>query len=274
MTGPLLAAATDRLRAAGVASPRVDAELLLAHVLGVPRTRVVLAAAPPLDTVARYEALVARRAGREPLQHIIGTAPFRHLEIPVGPGVFVPRPETELLVDAVLPVLAAGGLAVDLCSGSGALALSLAHEVPGLRVIAVEGDDAALGWLKRNTAGTAVRVEHADVTCGPVLPEVAGRVDAVVCNPPYVPAGRAGDPEVAADPAAALFAGTDGLAVIRPVIERSGELLRPAGVLAMEHDDSHGEVVPALLRGDGRWERVTAHRDLAGRPRYVTARRR
>jgi release factor glutamine methyltransferase len=267
----LLTAAAARLAAAGVATPRVDAELLLAHVLGVPRSRLVLAPPPDPVAVATFGAAVTRRATREPLQHIVGTAPFRTIEVAVGPGVFVPRPETELLVDAVRPAVPAGGLAIDLCSGSGALALALAAEVPRLRIIAVEADPDALLWLRRNAEGSAVTVLAADVTAGPLLPELVGSVDAVVCNPPYVPTSVGVAAEVRHDPPVAVFAGETGLAVLPHVIDRAAELLRPGGVLALEHDDTHGSAVPALLRDDGRWREIAEHHDLAGRPRYATA---
>ncbi|HVU92138.1 MAG TPA: methyltransferase, partial [Jatrophihabitans sp.] len=180
-------------------------------------------------------------------------------------------PETELLVDAVLSGLRAGDVAVDLCSGSGALALALAAELPGLEVVAVEADADALAWLRRNAAGTPVTVVDADVAAGPLLPELAGRVAAVVSNPPYVPAGTEVGAEVRHDPPVAVFAGPDGLAVIPHVIARAAELLRPGGVLAVEHDDTHGTAVPDLLAADGRWEQVAGHLDLAGRPRFATA---
>jgi release factor glutamine methyltransferase len=268
----LLDDATDRLATAGVPSPRVDAELLLAHCLDVPRTRLLTLPAVPDAAAARYGELLARRADREPLQHLLGTAAFRYLELSVGPGVFVPRPETELLVDAVLPYLVPGARVVDLCAGSGALALAIAVERPGCRVLAVERSPAALGWLRRN-AGDRVEVVAGDVTAAGPLAPLRGQVDVVVSNPPYVPAATAVDPEVRADPPEAVFAGADGLAVIPAVLARAAELLRPGGVLAMEHDETHGGSVPALLRADGRWHEVVDHRDLAGRPRYVTARR-
>jgi release factor glutamine methyltransferase len=254
----------------------VDAELLLAHVLGVPRARLLLAPAPDGAARAAFETALTRRAVREPLQHIVGTAPFRHVEVAVGPGVFVPRPETELLVDAVLPSLRGvdAPVAVDLCSGSGALALAINDEVPGARVVAVERSGPSVGWLERNLAGTRLEAVVADVADPGLLAELRGRVDAVVCNPPYVPAGVDVAPEVRADPEPAVFAGADGLAVIPHAIARAGELLRPGGVLAIEHDDSHGEVVPGLLSADGRWREIADHPDLAGRPRYTTATRR
>ena len=275
MTSPrsLLDGATRRLSAAGVGSPRVDAELLLAHCLGVERSSL-----PTLDDVdpgaARaFGDAVTRRAAREPLQHIVGRAAFRYLDLAVGPGAFVPRPETELLVDAIRPGLGLGiggaPIVVDLCAGTGALALAIAQEVPGARVYAVERSAAALAWLRRNTAGTDVTVVEGDVTDDDLLPDLRGRVDAVVSNPPYVPAGTPVEPEVRADPDEAVFAGDDGLGVIPDVIARAEALLRPGGVLAIEHDDTHGEAVPALL-GVG-WRDVADHRDLGGRPRYATA---
>ena len=270
----LLADAVARLDAAGVASSRVDAELLLAHCAGVSRSWLITLDEVPPDIVSRFAALLERRAGREPLQHLTGTAPFRNLELAVGPGVFVPRPETELLVDAVLPVLAglSAPLVVDLCSGSGALALAVAAELPGSRVIAVERSDRALNWLRRNTAGTGVEVLAGDVTSPDLLPAERERVDAVLSNPPYVPAATPVDPEVRADPDEAVFAGSDGLRLIPAVLERARELLRPGGVLALEHDDTHAESVPALLPADC-WDEVREHADLSGRPRFVTARR-
>jgi release factor glutamine methyltransferase len=269
----LLSTATQRLAAAGIPTPRVDAELLLAHVLDVPRTRLLATARPGPDAVTAYEAAVGRRATREPLQHIVGTTPFRHVEVGVGPGVFIPRPETELLVDAALPSLTAARapIAVDLCSGSGALALALADEVPAARVVAVELPGAGAEWLSRNAAGTVIEVVAADVAEVDLLAELRGKVDAVVSNPPYVLAGSYIAPEVRHDPAVAVFAGPDGLSVIRHVVARAAELLRPGGVFAMEHENTHREAVPELLIADGRWRDVVDHDDLAGHARYVTA---
>ncbi|MCW2497776.1 peptide chain release factor N(5)-glutamine methyltransferase [Jatrophihabitans sp.] len=267
----LLAAATATLAEAGVGSPRVDAELLLAHSLGVSRSGL-LTLGPVADSAA-YEATIARRAAREPLQHIVGSAPFRHLELAVGPGVFIPRPETELLIDAVLPQLLDSYVVVDLCSGSGALALSVLDEAPGRRVVAVERDDDALAWLRRNAAGSTLEVVPGDVADPNLLFELYGEVDVVLSNPPYVPETVTVDPEVRADPHAAVFAGADGLAVIPAVVARAAELLHLDGMLAMEHDDTQGESVPALLAADGRWRDIAVHADLTGRPRFTTARR-
>jgi release factor glutamine methyltransferase len=267
----MLAEATAELARAGLATPRVDAELLLAHVLGVARSRLLLAPAPTVAEADRFADLVRRRATREPLQYLTGTAPFRHLELAVGPGVFIPRPETELLVDAVLAHLP--GRVVDLCSGSGALALSIAQEAPASSVYAVERSAEALAWLRRNAAGSAVTVLAGDVRHGPVFAGLSGIVDVVVSNPPYVPSATPVDAEVRADPAEAVFAGPDGLELIPAVLARAADLLRTGGVLAMEHDDTQGVTVPALLRADGRWTDIADHLDLSQRPRYVTARR-
>ncbi|HLY33132.1 MAG TPA: peptide chain release factor N(5)-glutamine methyltransferase, partial [Jatrophihabitantaceae bacterium] len=243
----------------------------------VERSALALRADRPVDASheSAYAELMSRRVAREPLQYILGRAPFRHLLLEVGPGVFIPRPETELLVDAVLPQLRAidAPRVVDLCSGSGALALSIANEVPAAFVLAVEADDAALPWLRRNADGTHVHVGRGDVADADLLADLRGSVDVVVSNPPYVPAAAIVDAEVRADPAVAVFGGADGLAVIPHVIRRAAELLRPGGQFAMEHESSQGRVVPELLRMDGRWTAIADHKDLAGRPRYVTATR-
>jgi release factor glutamine methyltransferase len=271
---PVLAKATSDLAAAGVGSPRADAEWLAAHVLGVPRGRLPLVDTVRASELSRFAGLVARRAERIPLQHLLGTAPFRHLELAVGDGVFVPRPETEALAGWGIGHTAPGATVVDLCSGSGAIALSVADESPAGRVIAVERSPAALAWLRRNASGTPVEVVAGDVTDPALLADLAGRVDVVLCNPPYVPDGTPVPPEVSGhDPAEAVFGGVDGLAVIRPVVRLAGTLLRPGGVLGVEHDDVHAAAVPDLLRADGRFGEVTEHHDLAGRPRYATARR-
>jgi release factor glutamine methyltransferase len=273
-TRDLLAEGADRLAAAGVESAAVDARLLLEYCLGVGHNRLILV--DEVDTAAAmaFEEALGRRERREPLQHILGHAPFRHVDLAVGPGVFVPRPETELLIDAVAAHVHAGDVVVDLCAGSGALALAIAHEVPGLSVVAVELDRDAIGWLRRNVEKTSIRVECADVTAGPVLTSLAGQVSAVVSNPPYVPASSPVAPEVAADPLLAVFAGPDGLEVIPSVVDRAAELLRSGGVLAIEHDETHVEAVPALLTESGQWCDVRGECDLTGRPRYTVAVRR
>jgi release factor glutamine methyltransferase len=270
----LVADAAERLAAAGVASPRVDAELLVAHVLGVPRGRLLLADPPDADEARAIDALVARRAAREPLQHLLGTAVLGPVEVAVGPGVFVPRPETETLLVRALDLVRSCGapVVVDLCTGTGALALALAHERPDAAVHAVEVDPAALPWTRRNLAGSRVVLHEADVTVPGVLADLTGTVDLVTCNPPYVPEDAAVPPEVRADPHGAAFAGADGLAVVRPVAALAQRLLRAGGAVAVEHDDSHPVAVRDVLAAAGLAD-VATHADLTGRPRVATARR-
>ena len=270
------------LAAAGVASPRVDAELLAAHVVGVPRGRLVMVPLVDEPVLERYRALVARRAAREPLQHLLGTAVLGPVTVAVGPGVFTPRPETELLLEWGLKAIAdvTSPLVVDLCTGSGALALAVAASRPDATVHAVEADPGALSWAARNIAahadagGTPVVLHAADVRWPDLLPELESRVDLVLCNPPYVPDGTPVPPEVADfDPPGAVFGGPDGLEIIRAVVTASAALLRHGGGLAIEHDDTHADAVPALLRRRRVLTDVQEHRDLAGRPRFASARR-
>jgi release factor glutamine methyltransferase len=272
---PVLATATSDLAAAGVASPRADAEWLAAYVLGLPRGRLALVDGIRAEEADRFRALVAERARRIPLQHLTGAAAFRHLDLAVGAGVFVPRPETELLAGWGIERTGPGSTVVDLCSGSGAIALSVADETAAARIVAVERSPAALVWLRRNASGhPRVEVVAGDVTDPGLLAELTGVVDVVLCTPPYVPAGTAVPPEVSRhDPAEAVFGGPDGLDVIRPVVALAARLLRSGGVVGVEHDDEHAAAVPDLLRNDGRFVEVTAHDDLTGRPRYATARR-
>lgn len=270
-----LRTATARLRAAGVASPRVDAELLLAFVLGVERSRLPLIDALSGEDEQHLLRLVAAREWRVPLQHLVGAAPFRHALLRVGAGVFVPRPETELLVDAALPALAAldRPVVVDLCAGSGALAVAVAQEVPRARVLAVECEPDALPWLRANAEPVGVDIVVGDVRDPALLPALCGTVDVVLSNPPYVPGRTDVAPEVRADPSAAVFAGEDGLDLIPSVICRAAELLRAGGLAVVEHDDTQATAVPALFAGEPYWEDVSDHRDLSGRPRYTLARR-
>ncbi|MEI4271984.1 peptide chain release factor N(5)-glutamine methyltransferase [Klenkia sp. LSe6-5] len=276
----LLAAAAARLAEAGVESPRVDAELLLAHALGVPRSRLVTVDDVP--DAGRFEQLLDQRAARVPLQHLTGTAAFRHLELRVGPGVFVPRPETELTAGWVLDRLAgaAAPVVVDLGTGSGAIALSVANEHPDAQVTAVERDPDAIAWTRANAreraaAGdTPVTVLDGDMTDPALLTELDGTVDVVVSNPPYVP-DLAGLPREVADhdPPLALWGGPDGLDVVRGLLRTAARLLRPGGWLAVEHADVQGTSLPALVRSHGAFTDVVDHPDLAGRPRYTTAQR-
>lgn len=273
----LLAAAARRLRGAGVPSPEHDAAELLAHVLGTDRGGLALLDAVGPADLERYDDLLIRRAAREPLQHLTGVAWFRHVSVAVGPGVFVPRPETELLagwaVAAAEPQPAP--VVVDLCTGSGVIAKSLAGEVPHAVVHAVELDERALGWAARNLAGTGVHLHQGSLA--DALPELDGSVDVVVCNPPYVPleAWESVAPEARDhDPHLALFSGDDGLEAIRLLERTAARLLRPGGVLGAEHADVQGSSAPAVLAATGRWHEVRDHPDLSDRSRYVTATRR
>jgi release factor glutamine methyltransferase len=270
------------LAAAGVASPRVDAELLAAHVVDVLRGRLMMVPLVDEPVLERYQALVTRRAAREPLQHLLGTAVLGPVTVAVGPGVFTPRPETELLLEWGLKAIAdvTSPLVVDLCTGSGALALAVAVSRPDAAVHAVEADPGALSWAARNiaahadTGGTPVVLHAGDVRWPDLLPELETRVDLVLCNPPYVPDGTPVPPEVADfDPPGAVFGGPDGLEIIRAVVAASAALLRHGGGLAIEHDDTHADAVPALLRRRRVLTDVQEHTDLAGRPRFASARR-
>jgi release factor glutamine methyltransferase len=262
---------------AGVASPRVDAELIAAHVLGVPRGKLMLTPLVDHQVVAAVAGLVRERAKRVPLQHLLGWAAMGPVTVEVGPGVFVPRPETELLLEWGLTFLAGRGspVVVDLCTGSGALAVAVATSRPDAEVHAVELDPTALAWARRNVGDTRVRLHAGDVTDPALLTELDAQVDLVLCNPPYVPVDTVVPPEVGEhDPFTAVFAGADGLTVIRHVVNLAARLLRTGGAVAIEHDDTQGESVPALLATRKVLTAVADHADLAGRPRFATARRR
>ena len=267
--------ATTQLAAAGIDSARVDAEYLAAHAAGVDRARVMFSEPDPAF-YPRFRELVARRAQRIPLQHLIGTAAFGPVEVQVGPGVFIPRPETEALLEwAMNQPLPPSPLIVDLCTGSGALALALAHTWPQAQVVAVEKSPEALVYARRNCAGSRVELLEADVTVPSLLADRDGTVDLLVSNPPYIPDGADLEPEVIDhDPASALFGGPDGMSVIVPIIALAARLLRPGGKLGIEHDDTTADQVVAALDRDGTFGDITARRDLTGRPRFVTATRR
>lgn len=275
----LVRSAAERLVDAGVPDPLVDAELLAAHVRGVRRGEVQAAivrgdAMAEQDAEA-FERLIARRVTREPLQHLTGTAPFRHLELAVGPGVFVPRPETETVaqfaIDALLNDPTPAPIGVDLCTGSGAIALAMATEVAHSLIFAVELSPDAFAWAARNTANaenlTLVQADLADA-----LHELDGTVSVVISNPPYVPDDAIPrDPEVRLfDPAIALYGGPDGLDIVRVLSSRALQLLRPGGLLAIEHGELQGAAIRALLTDDG-WRAATTHRDLTQRDRSTTA---
>ncbi|WP_042386658.1 peptide chain release factor N(5)-glutamine methyltransferase [Streptacidiphilus melanogenes] len=278
-----VARATQRLADAGVPSPRFDAEELAAYVHDVKRGE--LHGVRDADFDARYWEVISRREAREPLQHITGRAFFRYLELQVGPGVFVPRPETESVVgwaiDALRDMDVAEPTVVDLCTGSGAIALALAQEVPRSRVHAVELSDEAYAWARRNVDASpdAARIEliQGDATRAfEDRPELSGQFDLVISNPPYIPlteweyvAPEARDH----DPEMALFSGEDGLHTIRGIERVAARLLRPGGVVVVEHADTQGGVVPWIFREEDGWTDAADHRDLNNRPRFATARR-
>lgn len=304
--------AERRLTLAGVPSPSVDAAEIVAHVMGTTRTRLFLQEAPTDEQKVQIEQLLARRLSRVPLQHLLGTAAFRYLEVEVGPGVFIPRPETELLAEAGLRALTerpeGERIAVDLCSGSGILALALATEAGSSIVHAVEFDDDAVVWTRRNVEahadllaerGSAVTVHHADAgeVHTTVLADLAGRVDVVVSNPPYIPDQMIPrEPEVRDhEPAAALYGGADGLDVVRRIARAAAVLLRPGGLLALEHADVQGTEagesgVPGVLAalvvdadlagpsgmpvGERAFVDIADRIDLNGLPRLTLARKR
>ena len=266
--------ATTLLADAGIDSARYDAEELAAHVAGTERGRLSLLG-PPDDTFFdHYNAAVAARSRRVPLQHLTGTAAFGPLTLSVGPGVFIPRPETEAMLEwAVAQALPAEPVVVDVCTGSGALALALARHWPGARVIGLDDSDAALDYARRNAAGTTVEFVRADVTHSGVLTELEGHVDLVVSNPPYVPDGAELEPEVAEhDPPHAVFGGPDGMAVIPAVARLAGRLLRPGGLFAVEHDDTTSSMTAETIGSTELFDDVVARTDLTRRPRFVTAR--
>jgi len=277
----LLDEAAGAFADAGIQDPTVDAELIAGHVLGLSRggvqARAVLRASVTASDAERMRELVGRRAAREPLQHLTGSAPFRSLELLVGPGVFVPRPETELLaqlaVDALRSAAEPEPIGVDLGTGSGAIALAMATEVPHANVYAVERSVDAFAWARRNVEAVGadnVRLEHGDLA--DAFPELDGRVAVVASNPPYVPDDAIPrDPEVRLfDPPAALYGGADGLDVVRVISRRALRLLRPGGIVAIEHGELQGEQVRAILEADG-WRSPSTHVDLTLRDRVTTA---
>lgn len=276
--------AAKTLDCAGIDSARVEAELICAHVAGVTRSTLLLADGLDIAQVAEVDRIVAARADtREPLQYLLGRAVSGQLDLAVGPGVFIPRPETELLVENVLRSLPAPGegpgpIVVDLCAGSGTLALEVAHARPDARVHAVEFHEAALVWLRRNVAeraeagDTPVEVHVADATDSALLLHLQGTVTAVVSNPPYIPQTDDLPPEVGMhEPPTALFGGHDGLVVIRPLVSVSASLLAPGGRLVVEHDDTTGAAAAAVVSDNGHFGTVEQHTDLVGRPRFLTA---
>lgn len=288
---------TQRLAAAGVESARVDAELLLCHVLGIKRARLMLVDELGFDQRMAYERLLSGRQARVPLQHLVGVAPFRHLELAIGPGALVPRPETEVVVEAGLRWLREQSLErpliLDLCSGAAPIALSLATELDAVDVVAVEKYESAQAWARRNLAryeeqvaarGNTVELVDGDVCDLETVRRFEGRAALVISNPPYIPDGMVPrDPEVMLhDPHEALFGGADGFDVVRGLLDAAAIALCDNGLLVIEHADSQGEPaadagtavassLPQLIRGHGAFAEVSDHRDLADRPRYTTA---
>ena len=268
------------LAEAGIDSARWDAEQLAAHLAGTDRGRLGLLECADDDFLGRYREVVAARSQRVPLEHLLGTAAFGPVMLHVGPGVFIPRPETEALLEwATSQQLAPQPVIVDLCTGSGALAVALAHHRRAARIVAIDNSDTALEYARRNAQGAAIDLLRADVTelaSDPgLLAELDSRVDMLVANPPYVPDDAVLDPEVTQhDPRQAVFGGPDGLAVIAPLVRLAGRWLRPGGLIGVEHDDTTSAHTVELFDRTESFEDVQARRDLTGRPRFVTARRR
>lgn len=267
--------AADELAEAGVGSPRADAEELAAYAAGSSWGRLSVLGEIDDDFCGRYADLVAARVRRIPLQYIVGSAVLGPVTVSVGPGVFIPRPETEGLLEwASAQPLPPRPVLVDLCTGTGALALALSKFWPDARIIAVDDSDEALDYAYRNVAGAAVELVRADVTDDTQLPELDGQVDLLVANPPYLPDGVALEPEVARhDPPHALFGGPDGMVVINAIVGLAGRWLKHGGRCAVEHDDTTSAATVEAFTAARRFVEVTANQDLAGRPRFVTATR-
>ena len=278
--GESLAAATRRLAASGIESAHNDAEVLVAKALEISRSDLVTAIAMQADLEAEkseaIEALVSRREAREPLQHITGLAPFRHLELEVGSGVFVPRPETEIVAQLAIDGLSAmaneSPIAIDLGTGSGAIALSLATEVPHASIFAVEISEAALPFTRANFAKYAPEATLIEGDFAELDGELDAKVSVVVSNPPYIPLDAIPrDPEVRDfDPNLALFSGEDGFDAFRVISKLAYRLLHSGGLLVLEHADSQAADLVKLLLAGG-WRQVRSHKDLTGRDRAVTA---
>jgi len=276
---PLLARAVTELREAGIESPEQDARVLLALVCDIEPARLPLLDGVSDEQADLFESMVIKRAVRMPLQHLTGRAYFRHVQLEVGPGVFVPRPETEVMTGWAIEQLRPLALqmqrplVVELCAGSGAISLALHDELPRrVRLHAVELSEDAAEWAVRNLRGTTVELHVGDMATA--LPELDGTVDLVIANPPYIPldAYLSVAPEVRDhDPALALFSGEDGLDAVRVLVAAAARLLRPGGLLCFEHADVQGESAPAVVRGQGSFSAVRDHPDLNGRPRFVTA---
>jgi release factor glutamine methyltransferase len=274
-----LALASQKLSEAGVPSPQADATWLLCHILDTDRsdllTRLTFDQELTAEQVSAFDAALARREKREPLQHITGTAAFRSLELKVGPGVFVPRPETEQVVQYAIDYLRqlpVPGKAIDLGTGSGAIAIAMAFEVPQTKVYAVELSEDAHKYAASNIAANNVSVELRLGAMQQVVGDLIGQLDVVISNPPYIPDSAIPiDPEVRDyDPDLALYGGEDGLDVIRDISGIGAALLRPGGLLVLEHADGQSDAIRELLLNDG-WFSVSAFQDATLRYRTITA---
>lgn len=279
LVSALLSESASKLKEAGVTSAIVDAELLACHCLGISRSQLALMVATnrefPTESLELFESALARRVARQPLQHITGKAPFRQLELKVGPGVFTPRPETEQVVGFALEKISnwSSPLIVDLCSGSGAIAISLATEISGSNVFAVEKSKEAFAYLCENAASFGIAKENLrNEDLQNSLPELDASVDLVISNPPYIPNDAIPiDLEVQFhEPRMSLFGGEDGLDVVRQISARAMKLLKPGGLLVMEHADTQSMAIGKLLLDEG-WLDIEARADLAGKDRMISA---
>ncbi len=278
----LLAATVEKFSKAGIESAKADAEILLGYVLGLSRgellSRAITNGEISVADRHSFEQLAVRRAQREPLQHLTGRAAFRSLELLVGPGVFVPRFETETVVENAIAELrnlnVAEPVVVDLATGSGAIALSLAVEIPTAKVFAVELSEEALVYTRQNFANYAPEAVLVQGDLAQAFPELNGKVDLLISNPPYIPNEMIPIyPEVHLhDPKLALYGGVDGLDIVRKVDQRARDLVRPGGKLVIEHADMQGSQVRQILVDSG-WQNVYTGKDLAGRDRMVIATR-
>lgn len=273
----LLTRGSELLASVGIESAEVDAQLLAAHVLGISKgeLQAKLFLDPEVSEVEEIEALFRKRSERIPLQHLTGVAYFRNLTLEVGPGVFIPRPETEGVAELAIQMLRAvpgEPIAVDLCTGSGAIAISMTTEVPNAKVYAWELNPESEPWLQKNLRGNVELIMGDIADDHEKFAELQGSVDVVISNPPYIPTWAIPrDLEVQLhDPDLALYGGEDGLDIIRVVSKRALELLRPGGFLVVEHADTQGQIVADLFQSDG-WTQISIHQDLTGRDRSVSA---
>lgn len=270
----LISWAHQELQAVGASSGLVDARQLFRHASGLTPTQMLSVKTVAPDVAKRYRELIARRAQGVPTQHLIGKVGFRYVEVDVGSGVFIPRPETELVAGAAID--ACHGVShprvIELCAGSGAISKAIADEVAGVELTAVEISPLALDYLRRNLAGIRAEIIAGDFNY--LLKQhgdLAGSFDVVVANPPYIPDGAPLDDLVRKDPPIALFGGEDGLDVIRELVPVARDLLKPGGVLVVEHDDTHRNLIGDLVENVAGFCKIVDHDDLNGRPRFLTA---